>query len=249
MRLITLLSWLVAAAAPAQDQAALRVAVAANFAAPLNELIDVYAETTGESLSASSASTGVLYAQVIHGAPFDLLLAADSERPARLVRNGHALADSLRTYALGRLVLAFRPARDVAAQADADIGTLLATPGITVAIANPELAPYGRAAESVLMRFPAAQPRILTGANVGQAMQMWVTGGADAAFVSASFRPAHSVPVPEDWYAPIAQQAVVLSNSPRRQRARRFLDWLTGTDTARDIIRRHGYRAPEPAHG
>ena len=227
----------------ARAEEALRVAVAANFAQTLEALSRAYAATSGEALSISSASTGILYTQALHGAPYDLLLAADSERPARLVEKG--FADSCTTYAIGRLVLAYRT--DVA-PGGTDISELLERPGLTLAIANPELAPYGRAARAVLARFPEAAPRILTGANVGQAMQMWVTGGADAAFVAASFSPEPALPVPPTWHPLIEQQAVVLNRSPRRERAGRFMAWLTG-DAAVDIIRRHGYLTPGDAGG
>lgn len=239
-----LLLGLVATATFAQDQAVLRVAVATNFSVPLKALARAYTGETGVRISASSASTGVLYTQVIHGAPFDLVLAADSERPARLVAEG--AADNRVTYAVGKLVLAYH--ESLGAQAQAGIETVIARPGISLAIANPELAPYGRAAQAVLGRFPTARPRILTGANVGQAMQMWVSGGADAAFVAASFAPDRFLPVPAQWHPPIEQQAVILAGSNQPAAARQFLDWLTGP-TARDIILQHGYSVPETVDG
>lgn len=224
----------------AAPDAPLRVAVASNFAATLAALVDRYVAETGESITTSSASTGALYAQVIHGAPFDLLLAADSARPARLQREGLSLR-APQTYALGQLVLAYQP--HLADTAERGIGALLSHPGINLAIANPELAPYGVAAEAVLARTPTAQPRLLTGANVSQAMQMWVTGGADAAFVAASFQPAQKLDVPPEWYPAIEQQALVLASSPHADRAQALLDWLTGP-TARNIIRASGYSLP-----
>ncbi len=239
-----LLLWLLATTSLAEDRAKLQVAVATNFSVPLKALAEAYTAETGAGISTSSASTGVLYTQALYGAPYDLVLAADSERPARLVAEGIATPDSLMTYAIGSLVLAYSSEVSPAASIEA----VITRPGISIAVANPELAPYGRAAEAVLKRFPGTQPRILTGANVGQAMQMWVTGGADAAFVAASFRPDHFLPVPDDWHPPIEQQAVILSSSRRQDDARRFLDWLAGP-TARDIMRRHGYTVPEAKRG
>jgi molybdate transport system substrate-binding protein len=226
----------------------LRVAVAANFRPTLETIGEAYAAETGTALRISSAATGVLYSQALFGAPFDLLLAADSLRPRRLVEGGHALADSLTTYAYGRLVLAF-PER-LASPEQPDITALLATPGITLAIANPELAPYGRAARAVLARAPLHErSRLLTASNVGQAFQMWHSGGADLALVAASYRPRPHLEVPADWYPPIAQQAVILNTAGEPGRARHFLAFLTGEDS-RSIIAADGYTVPPdiPAH-
>ncbi len=234
-----------AKAAPDDTVEPLRIAVASNFAMPLQRLVDTYSAATGERISISSASTGALYNQISHGAPFDLLLAADSERPARLEAEGLTFGKR-DTYALGQLVLAYQPA--LTELATSGIETLLASPELNLAMANPELAPYGQAAKAVLERFPQAQPRVLTGANVGQAMQMWITGGADAAFVSASFQPAQSLPIPADWHAPIAQQAVVLANSNNIDRAQAFMFWLHSLE-ARHIIQAQGYKLPEPVDG
>ncbi len=245
-RIALLLCGLLAAPVPGwsaqsvQDEP-LRVAVAANFAATLTGLVNSYTRETGETITTSSASTGALYTQVIHGAPFDLLLAADSARPARLVNEGQALGPA-RTYALGTLVLAYQ--RELEPLAQQGIAALLSKPGLNLAIANPELAPYGLAAQALLDRFPAANPRRLTGANVGQAMQMWVAGGADAALVAASFEPAQYLPIPAEWYPPIEQQAVVLASATHPVRAAAFLDWLTGP-TARAFIGDSGYTLPE----
>lgn len=250
MRMLALLCLLVIAAGPAggaaqesaaQDSDDLRIAVASNFSRPLLELLLLYAAETGENAVASSASTGVLFTQIRHGAPFDLFLAGDSERPALLEQSGDAVAGSRVTYAHGLLVLVYR--EGIAPASPAGIGALLARPGLTLALANPELAPYGRAAREVLDRFPAA-PRILTGANVSQALQMWASGGADAALVAASFKPARFLAVPEDWYAPIEQQAVILNASDKQERARAFLDWLTGPG-GRERVASLGYGLPD----
>lgn len=223
----------------------LRVAVASNFRSTLEAIGEIYTAQTGSALVISSASTGVLYSQALFGAPFDALLAADSLRPRRLVESGHALGDSLTTYAYGQLVLAYAP--QLAAQGETDVAALLSRTGISLAIANPELAPYGRAAREVLEKVPlASDGRLLTAANVGQAFQMWHSGGADLALVSASYRPNPHLPIPAGWYTPIAQQAVILSSSTEAQRARDFLAFLTG-DASRSVIEAHGYRTSPTA--
>ena len=220
----------------------LRVAVAANFRTTLESIGEAFTAATGTPLKISSAATGVLYNQALFGAPFDLLLAADSLRPQRLVESGHALADSRMTYAYGRLVLAYAPR--LTSLAKPELTALLGTPGITLAIANPELAPYGRAARAILARAPlAADSRLLTASNIGQAFQMWHSGGADLALVSASYRPTPHLAVPTDWYPPIAQQAVILSAAGDPGGAREFLAFL-GNDTSRSIIAAEGYTIP-----
>ena len=246
MRLLVLLLALLSGKLAAEP---LRVAVAANFRTTLESIADAYREETGVELKLSSASTGVLYSQALFGAPFDLLLAADSQRPALLVESGHALDDSLTTYALGKLVLAYS-AGLADKEENADIPVLLASQGLTLAMANPELAPYGRAAMEVLARAPLeASSRTLTAPNVGQAFQMWFSGGADLALVAASYRPQPGLEIPANWYRPIAQQAVILAGSNREQGARDFLDFLSGP-TSQAIILAAGYDVPgrESAH-
>ena len=228
-----------AAEPPAAAPEPLKVAVAANFRQTLEQLADQWVEESGSSLQISSASTGVLYSQAVFGAPFDLLLAADSERPRKLVEAGHAMADSLTTYAYGVLVLAYRD--NLAEAAAQGIEPLLAGPGLSVAIANPELAPYGRAAAEVLDRHSLdASSRLLTATNVSQAFQMWRSGGADLALVAASYRPVPSTPIPASWYSPIAQQAVILGHASGSKAARSFLTFLT-SEAARSIIEADGY--------
>ena len=236
--LLALLSGSLAAKPLAEPLAEpLRVAVAANFRETLERIGDAFTAQTGTPLKISSASTGVLYSQALFGATFDLLLAADSLRPQQLVESGHALPDSRFTYAYGRLVLAY--AEPLAGAGD--IAALLALPGINLAIANPDLAPYGRAAAEVLAKHPLGEgSRLLTATNVGQAFQMWYAGGADLALVAASYRPATHRVVPRDWYAPIAQQAVILSDSRNPRLAREFLAFLAAED-ARAMIEADGY--------
>ncbi len=244
MRLIALvLCGLLTAPLPTwgSQQEPLRIAVASNFASTLAVLVERYVADTDERIITSSGSTGALYTQIIHGAPFDLLLAADTLRPARLAEEGLGLG-APRTYALGKLVLAYQPQFELTARQGH--AALLSLPGLNLAVANPELAPYGRAARAVLARLPEASPRLITGANVGQAMQMWVSGGADAALVAASFQPARYLPIPVEWYPAIEQQGLVLATTPQRARASAFLDWLTGPG-GREIVRSQGYRLPD----
>ncbi|MEE4662121.1 MAG: molybdate ABC transporter substrate-binding protein [Halieaceae bacterium] len=252
MRWVLWLFWVVLAATHvsaqpadnAQPTALLRIAVASNFAPTLKALTKTYTRETGVPVSISSASTGMLYNQIRYGAPFDLLLAADAVRPARLVEEQLAEPDSRLTYALGRLVLAYSPA--LQSQAAQGLEHLLTTPELTLAVANPELAPYGVAGVEVLKRFQGVKQRRLLAVNVAQAMQMLVAGGADLALVAKAQQPDHALDIPPDWYSPIVQQAVLLRAASQPALARDFLHWLTG-DKARATIEQYGYRLPDRA--
>ena len=201
------------------------VAVASNFANTARELVAEFERSSGFEATLSSASTGKLYAQIVHGAPFDVFLAADAERPGRLESAGLIVPASRRTYALGSLWLWSREP----AVGEADCLRVLATPdGRRIAIANPRHAPYGVAAREYLERaqlWDALGDRLAYGENVAQALQFAASGAARAAIVSAALLQGGSLPaagcvvaLPRDGYAPIVQQLV-------RARAR---DWPRG---------------------
>jgi molybdate transport system substrate-binding protein len=226
--------------------ARLHVASAANFKSTLSEISSRFESQTDHQVVISSASTGVLYNQVIHGAPFDVLLAADAEHPRRLVDQGLADPDSRFTYARGLLVLAYRA--EMSAYAQRGVAELLGRPGLSLVIANPELAPYGLAAKAVMNRYPlGADSRLLRATNVSQAFQMWYSGGADAALVAKSFEPRHFLPIPENWYPAIEQQAVLLKNSTAIPTARSFLEFLRSPDI-RALIGDSGYGLDSSSH-
>ena len=207
-----------------------RLAVAANFTSTAQTLGKAFEATSPYRVVSSTASTGVLVNQITHGAPFDLLLSADIAGPAALVSAGLADGSSQGCYAVGRLVLLGGELDD------------LADPGLSLAIANPLTAPFGRAAEEVLQRpeFAGGGGRkLLRGSNVLQAYQFW-TAGADLALVAAALAPGNGVPVPPDWYTPIEQHAVLLTGGSGKPAAIAYRQFLS-TDTARDIIRDAGY--------
>jgi molybdate transport system substrate-binding protein len=209
----------------------LRVAVAANFRATAEALSELHQRAGAGEITLSSASTGVLAAQLRSGAPFDLLLAADAQRPAALHREGFGAGEPL-CYAVGQLVLL---------GAD-DIERALAMPGQRIAIANPATAPYGAAAESVLARpdFAAAGHRLLRGANVLQAYQYHVSGAAQLALVARSLSPDSGLLIPAHWHPPIAQHALVSARGRQPERARAFLDFIR-SDAARPLLAERGY--------
>ncbi len=229
---------------PLKNVAILRIGVASNFNPTLKALVHIYTKENGIPIAISSASSGTLYNHARYGAPYDLLLSADRDRPERLVKEGLALPESQMVYAIGRLVLAYQPAMQ--SVADKGLEALLSTPGLTLAIAHPRVAPYGIAAEAVLSRYPAIERRQLSAINVGQAMHMYVSGGADLALVAKAQQPARALDVPQEWYPPIEQHAVQLRGSEQPELAAAFLQWLGG-EKARSIIADQGYRLPDDA--
>jgi molybdate transport system substrate-binding protein len=206
-----------------------RVAVAANFKQTLQQITARYEAQTGRRVTLSSASTGVLYNQILHGAPFDLFFAADRETPEKLVSLGTAVSGTF-CYARGALVLA------------GGDGTLaqLANPQLSLAIANPVTAPYGVAAMQVLAREefkPGNARKLVRGTNVVQAYQFWYSGAVDIALVPRALAPATATPIPQDWYQPLEQHATVLTDNDAVDA---YLDWIR-SDTVRSLITDAGY--------
>lgn len=222
------------------------VAVASNFAAPMQRLISLYASRASDEVTLSAGSTGALYAQIRNGAPFDIFLAADAAHPQQLEAAGDAVPGSRYTYALGRLVLwSARKTR-------VDAETLRARDVKHLALANPQLAPYGAAARQVLERLnllDALKPRLVYGENIGQTYRFVAGGGAELGFVAMSqVRRQASLPggywlVPDTLYDPIEQQAVSLNARPATGAFYQFLK----SAQARDIIQQYGYRLPAPS--
>lgn len=224
------------------ENGTVRAAVAANFTAAAREVAAAFEDRTGNRILLSFGSTGQLYAQIVQGAPFEVFLAADQERPERAERDGHAVPGSRRTYAVGRLVL-FSTEPDRVDGPDA-----LRHPGLgRIALANPALAPYGRAAMEVLRALGLAEllrDRQVIGTNVSQAHQFVRTGNAELGFIALSqmvHRPGGSRwLVPEHLHAPIRQQAVLLEAGRGNPAAARFLEFL-GSESATEILHRNGY--------
>ncbi|MCL1478181.1 MULTISPECIES: molybdate ABC transporter substrate-binding protein [unclassified Marinobacter] len=227
----------------------LRIAVAANFTDTTRYLIALFEETTGHSVAASYGSTGKLYAQIENGAPFDVFQAADSERPQMLENTGGAVAGSRFTYARGRLAL-WSPEPDVFSDpqnwlASADFKRL--------AIANPKTAPYGLAAQQVLENmslWDALQPRLVRGDSIAQAFQFVATSNAQAGFVALSQVNAWQNSngtlwvVPQQMYAPINQQTVLLNHGKDKPVARQWLEFLRSPQALK-IIKDYGYDIPD----
>lgn len=220
------------------------VAVASNFAAPMKQLATQFEQASGHTLTLSTSATGKFYAQIRHGAPFDVLLAADDETPARLMREGDAI--QRQTYAIGRLALwSERPGF-----VDGSDAVLRQNRFQRLAIANSKLAPYGSAAVEVLTRlklFDSMQNKFVIGENIAQTYQFVASGNAELGFVALSqvmqdgkLRSGSIWQVPASLHTPIRQDAALLKHGENNAAARALLDYLN-TPAAVAIIRSYGY--------
>jgi len=222
-----------------------KVAVAANFTEPAKAIAARFEAATGHKAVLSFGSSGQFYSQIAHGAPYEVLLSADGERPARAEAEGLAVPGTRFTYATGRLVLFSRTPGLVDAR-----GAVLRTGRFEkLAIADPKAAPYGQAAVETLTKlnlYKALKPKLVTGASITQAYQYVRTGAAELGFVALSQVVNETGGsrwlVPAADHTPIDQQAVLLKTGADNAAARAFLRFLQGRD-AKAIIRRYGYEA------
>ncbi len=222
------------------------VAVAANFSAPMQKIAVEFEKATGHKAQLVSGSTGKFYAQIKSGAPFQLLLAADDETPAKLVKEGDGVPGSQFTYAVGKLVL-WSPTPGFV---DDKGEVLKAGKFAHLALANPKLAPYGFAATETLKALglaDALQPRLVIGESITQAQQFVVSGNAELGFIA--FSQIHKDGklidgsywlVPAKHYTPIRQDAVVLAKGKGSAAVEALAGFLK-SDKARAIIKSYGY--------
>jgi len=224
-----------------------RVAVASNFLLPVKELSREFEKTTANKVVVISASTGKLYAQIKQGAPYDVLLAADSLRPELLEKEGIGVPGSRFTYAVGRLALW---SADTTLFLKNDLQVLNQNNFRYLAIANPKTAPYGKAAEQVLRKkgfWDQLQTRLVRGENISQTFQFLVTGNADIGFIALSQLRrnqgqlnGYSWTVPSEWHDPIRQQAILLKRAKTNKAAREFLNFIK-SNRVQKIIESYGY--------
>jgi molybdate transport system substrate-binding protein len=231
--------------APAEP---LRVAAASDLQPALADLEAGFRKATGRAVQLVAGSSGTFAQQIRQGAPFDVFLSADREYARALEKEGVIVAGSVKAYALGTLVLALR------AEADGGVATLedLARPEVKrIAIANPEHAPYGRAARQALEEaglWEGLQPKVVLADSVRQATQFVETGNADAGLVGKAVADAAGLatrPVPPRLYDPIVQGLGIVAASKQREHAQAFVDFLLAPD-GQDILRAHGFAAPRP---
>lgn len=242
-----ILGWMVFALVPLQAQAAqLRIAVASNFKSALTSIAQQFEAASAHKTIIIAGSTGKHYAQIRHGAPYDLFFAADVRRAKLLEQQGVAVAGSRFTYAIGRLVLWSTRENFI----DAEAKVLRAKTFRRLAIANPKLAPYGMAAREVLQAsdlWAPLQSKLVRGENINQAFLFVKSGNAELGFVAYSqikntdyMRQGSVWLVPQTLYSPIRQQAVILKDS---KAAREFMTYMK-TAAVLQVISEFGYDTP-----
>jgi molybdate transport system substrate-binding protein len=223
-----------------------QVAVAANFTAPMQKIAAQFEKDTGHKAVLVFGATGKFYAQIANGAPFEVLLSADDETPARLEKEGLAAPGSRFTYAIGKLALWSAKAGYVDSRGD-----VLKSGGFRhIALANPKTAPYGAAAVEVMNRLgilPALQSRFVQGENISQTHQFVATGNAELGFIALSqvykdgqVSGGSAWIVPDNLYSPIRQDAAILARGKDKPAASALAAYLKG-DKARAIIKSFGY--------
>jgi molybdate transport system substrate-binding protein len=238
--LLALIAW---GTAQADD---VQVAVAANFTAPMQKIAAAFEKDTGHKAVLAFGATGKFYAQIVNGAPFEVLLAADDETPAKLETEHRTVPGTRFTYATGKLVL--WSARDGFVDGQ---GQVLKTGNYAhLAIANPKTAPYGAAAVETLAKlnlYDRVQGKLVQGENIAQTYQFVSTGNAPLGFVALSqvyrdgrFTSGSGWIVPANLHSPIRQDAVILAKGGANPAARALADYLK-SNKAKDIIRSYGY--------
>lgn len=240
--------WLVAVIAwsgvAGLQAAEVRVAVAANFTAPMQKIAALFEADTGHKAQLSFGSTGKFYAQIRNGAPFDVLLAADDETPAKIEREG--LGGSRYTYAIGKLVVWSKQPGLVDAQGE----VLRSGRFDRIALADPKVAPYGSAAMETLSKLgllDTLRPKFVQGQSIGQAYFAVASGNAQLGFVALSqvwaegkLKEGSVWLVPAPLYSPIRQGVILLHKGRNNEAATALLAYLRG-EKARNIIRSYGY--------
>lgn len=241
MRVLQSISALLLLLAPAHA-AEVRVAIAANFTRPAEELGAAFTAATGDSVVLSFGATGQLYTQISQGAPFEVFLSADDKRPAQAVAEGLAVPGSVFTYAVGKLVL-YAPGLDLS---DGE-AVLRAGQFEHLAVADPATAPYGAAALQAIGNLGLTAmltDKQVVGENITQTLQFVDSGNAELGFVALSQvvdKPAGAIwAVPPELHEPIRQDAALLTTGEHNPVARAFLDFLR-SEAGKAIISRYGY--------
>ncbi|MEO8023500.1 molybdate ABC transporter substrate-binding protein [Polaromonas sp.] len=222
------------------------VAVAANFAAPMQAIAAILEKTTGHKADIVTGATGRFYAQIKNGAPFDVFLAADNETPGKMEAEGLAVPGSRFTYAKGKLVLWSANPALIDAQ-----GQVLKTGDFRkIAIAQPKVAPYGAAAMETITQLGLAGrlgPRLVLGESIGQTFSFISTGNAELGFVAMSqvfeggkLKSGSMWAVPATLYRPIVQDAIILTRGKDNPAATALVALLK-SERVKDLIRSYGY--------
>ncbi|TYK67091.1 molybdate ABC transporter substrate-binding protein [Colwellia echini] len=224
----------------------LRIAVAANFTPVLNILLEDFTKQTGIPTQVISGASGALFLQITHGAPFDIFLSADSRRPIELEQTGFTVENSRKTYALGQLAYYSSLHTDKEINNATSLLAILNTPPQRFAIANPDIAPYGKAAKETLISlglWQIYQPRLITGINIGQTFTQLRSKAVSSGLIANSqliLNNLSGVVIPSDLHQPIEQQLVIIRASKQQANAQKLMDFLL-SDATKQIIESYGY--------
>jgi len=240
---------------PAQEKkvsAELTVAAAADLSSALQAVADSYEKKTGVTLKLSFGASGALTQQIQNGAPFDVFFSADMDYPRQLVAAGVADSASLYEYAIGKLVM-WVPADSPLDLDHKGMNVLLAPSVRKIAIANPQHAPYGRAAVAALKHaglYDQVSDRLVLGENVSQAAQFAESGNAQVGFVALAHAMAPTMQgkgkyweVPADYYPALAQGVVVISESPHKKEAADFMEYIKSQEVG-ILLQKYGFTLP-----
>jgi len=225
----------------------LRVAAASDLTKAFAEIGAAYQKRTGVHIALTFGASGILTKQLENGAPFDLFAAANATYIDELQRRELILADDVHIYAVGHIGLFVRKG---APAPPSTIDGVANSRYEHIAIANPKVAPYGKAAQEALEAahvWEAVQPRLVLGENIQQTMQFAQTGNADIAVVSASLGRAAGgqfVSIPDSLHSPLNQAIGVIKSSPNLEAARKFVTFVLGTE-GRAILKKHGFTFSE----
>jgi molybdate transport system substrate-binding protein len=230
----------------------LNVAAAADLSAALQEVATDYQRRTGVAVKLSFGASGALTQQIQNGAPFDVFFSADMEYPRQLIADSHADGTTLYRYAVGRLVL-WVP-KDSPLDVEHKGMDVLLDPSVKkIAVANPQYAPYGRAAAAALKHYgltDKVSDRLVLGENISQTAQFVESGNAQAGFVALAHASAPAMQgkgkywvVPTDAYPPLDQGVVLISHSAHEHEAAAFLEYVKTADFGA-VLRRYGFTLP-----
>jgi molybdate transport system substrate-binding protein len=253
MIVLVLLSTCFSAVVEAQE---LRVAAAADLQFALKDLAAKYEKQSGTKLSISFGSSGNFFAQIENGAPFDIFFSADSDYPHQLEAAGLTEPGTLTVYALGRIILWAPPGSSFDFQSKG-LSALLDAKIQKVAIANPEHAPYGRAAAAALKKaglYDQLKPKLVFGENVSQTAQFVQSGNAQVGIVALSLALSPAMKdgqrweIPAELYPPLEQAVIVLKSSSNKAAAQALLKYLRTSD-AQALLERYGFTLPAASAG
>jgi molybdate transport system substrate-binding protein len=229
----------------------IRVAAAADLKFAMSELAADFEKRTGTSVSVTYGSSGNFFSQIQSGAPFDVFFSADIEYPKKLEAAGLAESGTIYEYALGRLVI-WTPVDSKLDVAKQGWGILLDVSVQKIAIANPEHAPYGRAAVAALKKagiYESVKARLVYGENISQAAQFVQSGNAQAGILALSLAVSPAMidgkrwEIPADMHPPIVQAALVLKNAKNKEATLNFLNYVK-SEKGRAILAKYGFTLP-----